>query len=108
MPTMGDARVQARRAKDAIFAALPGCSPAEYLNLANDYVNATKAESSAHVREVAAVLNPKTASAEATLKAATKTLKQELDQVEAETRAITQVSGAIDAILGAILLFSLL
>lgn len=107
MQTMSDARVQARRAKDVIFADLPGCSPAEYLNLATAYMNATEAESSAHVREVAMVLHPKTTNAETTLKSATKTLKQELDQVESNTRTITQVTGALDAILGAILLFSL-
>jgi|GEM_PF-6472210 hypothetical protein len=107
MKSMSDARVQASRAKDAIFEALPGCSPEQYLNLATDYINASEAESSAHVREVAETLNPKTAKAESTLKAATKTLKDEIDEIEAETREVTKVTGAIDALLGAILLFAL-
>ncbi len=107
MANMSEARVQATRAKNAIFAALPGCSASEYLNLSTDYVNATEAESTAHVREVAATLNPKTASADATLKAATKTLKGELDEFEANAREITKITGAIDALLGAILLFAL-
>ena len=107
MAAMSQARAQATRAKNAIFAALPGCSDAEYLNLSTDYVNATKAESMAHVRELASILNPTMATAEATLKEATKTLKGALDDFDANARAITKMTGAIDALLGAILLFAL-
>ena len=107
MTEMTEARVQAGRAKGAILAELPTCPPAKYRMLAQDFMDASEAESLAHVREVAYVLHPKTPSAAVTLKDATAALRGELDAYEAKMHEITNLTGAIDAVLGAVLLFAL-
>lgn len=108
MPDFTAAHVQATRAKNDLFAAMQGANGTEYHQLSLNYVTATRAEAEARAREIAGLTKPKTDYAEVTLQSATAGLKSELDDIEAATETISTITGAVNAILGALLLFAII
>lgn len=108
---MRAARRQASRAKDVLDqelqAAVAAKDAALVASLTTKYLRAAKLEVEARNREISATLNSNGPANEASLVAATKVLKGEIDRQKAGENRLNAVAAGVNALLSVVLLFSL-